>query len=434
MGKFKKGDKVRLRENYSTWPAGTEGTVEKIIGGDLVYTDTVEGAYDYRFELVLPTTTIEPGKHYRLRNGKMTGRISQGDIGFEAIVDGQVKVFDKAGGHVFGNGEFDIVEAWVPKVGERVRFTQNNPNGGKEFGLKGEDFEVATSADNGDSGYGVQIQFKHPKLGWTPRAPLHALEPLYVAAPLRIEVGRFYKTRDGRKVGPMEERRESYGTEYVWHHDRGRRIYKADGTNYDPGANDLIAEWVDEPVVAVANDNVDAAKPANVPKFKVGDVVRVTATGDTYQDKYKGSTFTIDSNEGYLDDEQSWSGRDHGSPYRWKESQLELASTATPTAIVALIEDGQPKPAILPHVHASVESATSEAERLAGLHRGQRFGVYVLHDTRETDLPDYGHEWKNLAARGQKIAAIKELRSLTGLNLVAAKTAVEKWAEYELAA
>lgn len=123
MAKFKVGDRVRRIEthNADNMRIGDTGIVTGVAadGGVMVKPDrggTTQYNFGFYLELITaPTITIEPGKHYRLRNGKVTGRVSTGDIGFEALVDGQVKVFDKAGGAVFG-GE-DIVEAWVPKVG-----------------------------------------------------------------------------------------------------------------------------------------------------------------------------------------------------------------------------------------------------------------------------------------------------------------------------
>lgn len=419
MGKFKVGDRVRCIDSEGTTCVafGAEYEVESF-GGSFVYLKGCAGGmYASRFTHVTPTITIEPGKHYRLRNGKVTGRISQGDIGFEALVDGQVKVFDKAGGAVFSGD--DIVEAWVPKVGERVYVVY-----GHGWNGEGEVKDIAYQTF-------VIILKSGSRAGSSGGFTLQDIEPLLVAAPaqpLRIQQGKFYKTRDGRKVGPMSKR-STYLTAEGWHYNEsGECCYQGMSGETPRPTRDLIAEWVDEPV-AIANDNVAPA----IPKFKAGD--RVVCL-DSYAGQFTaGKTYVVRADHHGREYESVRVERDDSGSTEngWLPKFFKLADTQ-PTAIVALIEDGQPKPAERPHVHASVESATVEAERLAGLYRGQRFGVYVLHDTRETDQPDYGHEWKNLAARGQKIAAIKELRSLTGLNLSAAKTAVEKWTEYELAA
>ncbi len=61
------------------------------------------------------------------------------------------------------------------------------------------------------------------------------------------------------------------------------------------------------------------------------------------------------------------------------------APASTP-AIVALIEGGQPKPSDHPKVHKSEQAATDEAERLAVKYPGQKFGVFVLADSRIADV------------------------------------------------
>ncbi|OKP79804.1 hypothetical protein BTE77_06860 [Ensifer adhaerens] len=357
---------------------GGEYEVESV-GSQFVNLIGVRGGMYTSHFTSTPTITIEPGKHYRLRNGKVTGRVSIGDIGFEAIVDGQVKVFDRAGGAVFG-GE-DIVEAWVPKVGERVRAVNETSIlvAGREYEVERveQDYVFVDRGEFGVADY-----------------PLSYFEPLLVAAPaqpavLTIQQGKFYKTRDGRKVGPMEERCESCGTEYVWHHDRGRRIYKADGTNYDPGANDLIAEWVDEPVVAVANDNVEAAKP----KFKVvGGRQYVGEFGTVFnviKNPHNNRHWPLCSDEEAFETRRFW--KEDGTAWDgYRRGRVEgLASefvAAAPSAIVALIEDGAAKPSSKPKVHASQADATDEAERLALAHPGQLFGVFVLADSKIADV------------------------------------------------
>lgn len=66
---------------------------------------------------------------------------------------------------------------------------------------------------------------------------------------MKIEAGKYYKTRDGRKVGPIENRkREDAEHPFIWNwpDGRGNRIYKPDGTNYSDRNDDLISEWQDE--------------------------------------------------------------------------------------------------------------------------------------------------------------------------------------------
>lgn len=80
---------------------------------------------------------------------------------------------------------------------------------------------------------------------------------------IKIEEGKFYRTRDGRKVGPMAPvRRPSvYAAVWIWTDasngnprcDLGERLWRADGTeHYEPdeeSVHDLVAEWADEPTL-----------------------------------------------------------------------------------------------------------------------------------------------------------------------------------------
>lgn len=84
---------------------------------------------------------------------------------------------------------------------------------------------------------------------------------------LTIQAGRFYKTRDGRKVGPMRRHDDA------WSADGGVRMYIDDGQRYFEydrgGPTDIIAEWVEPVAVAQATAT-----------FKVGDAVDVVGNID----------------------------------------------------------------------------------------------------------------------------------------------------------
>lgn len=143
---------------------------------------------------------------------------------------------------------------------------------------------------------------------------------LELAPSITIETGKFYRTRDGRKVGPMEIWNPA--VEHPWQQQGGSAVFSAGGDIWrDDGSSkydvaQLTAEWfewVDEPA---SNDNAPLTK----------------------------------------------------------------------TAIVALIEGGEPKPSEQPKVHKSEQVATDEAERLAVKYPGQKFGVFVLADSRIADV------------------------------------------------
>lgn len=122
---------------------------------------------------------------------------------------------------------------------------------------------------------------------------------------------------------------------------------------------------------------------------------------------------------------------DGGSDYAPRLISEAPAPKPANSAIVAKLIGDMPKPAPNPFVHADVEAAKVEAERLAGIHPGEPFAVYERVSTHKVEKV-YDHEWQRLAVDGQKIGAIKELRSITGLGLAETKRAVEGWLEREL--
>lgn len=63
---------------------------------------------------------------------------------------------------------------------------------------------------------------------------------------MKIESGRYYKTRDGRKVGPIEHAKD-YDNEYPWWHNEGQLIFDKNGYNAFNRHDDLVEEWADEP-------------------------------------------------------------------------------------------------------------------------------------------------------------------------------------------
>jgi ribosomal protein L7/L12 len=238
------------------------------------------------------------------------------------------------------------------KVGDRVRLTE-------KYGLaKAGDEGVVTGFWDDD---GLDVLFSGVSHGLFARR----VEPVEQPAAFKIEAGKFYKTRNGRKVGPMRAvgANEFYDPEWKWRspqeispvNDQGN--WHVDRIEHP---KDLVAEWIDEPTKA--NDNVVLIKNQ---------------------------------------------------------------------AIVCLIENGQPKPSVNPFVHNSAEAAGTEAKRLARKHLDKTFGVYVLQSTAAEAAPTYRHEWQRLAAKGEKISAIKELRSITGLGLKATKDAVEHWLAHD---
>lgn len=84
---------------------------------------------------------------------------------------------------------------------------------------------------------------------------------------LKIEAGKFYRMRNGRKAGPMEwlpaEDSEFYPWEAQYEREDGELLdgmWMPDGSCYadqEEHPRDLVAEWVDEPIPADLNDTVE---------------------------------------------------------------------------------------------------------------------------------------------------------------------------------
>ncbi|MDH2091088.1 hypothetical protein N5K21_20355 [Rhizobium pusense] len=359
----------------------------------------------------------------RTSNGSLTSTFGSHDKGFVGQIDDIVY----RGGTtdiIFTNGHEGIIteyEPWQPRVGERVRVVRAELSHkadriGLEFNVTHESYKVCN---------GVQTWGGDNAGGCVWRAD--ELEPILAATPkkpttLKIEAGRFYKTRDGRKVGPVRLKATHgsdgpYRINGLWNYlENGLVGSISNGDHKD----DLIAEWIDKPAAKPSNDN---AKP----NFKVGDRVKClksypgqftagkeyVVSADHFGRKYESVKVKVD---------------DAGSTENgWLPEFFELSKPKT-TTIVALIENGQPKPSPTPHVHSSTSAAEKEAKRLAAKYKGKQFGVFTLTTTHEEAAPVYDHKWQNMAALGLKIDAIKELRAVAGLDLLSAKRAVEAFA------
>ncbi len=339
MGKFEKGQRLRVIDNAGAplrYVKGETGLVEEVYAGNMVrLAGKSAGMYEHRFE------------------------------------------------------------AWQPKVGDRVRVVKAVL--AHKYDYVGREFTVTKEAYKVDSG--VQTWGGDNAGGFVWRTD--ELEPLTVtvAAPvaaqaqpatLTIEAGKFYKTRDGRKVGPVNQRDGYLEVEFFHYSTTGECCFLGKSGDDTHPKRDLIAEWVDEPTAEPAKANNDNAAPLANPKFKVGDRVKVTTsrhgesqlgkTGVVINDNYRGGDLTIEIRY----DTPMPSGLDHN---QYSVSDLELvAAPASTPAIVALIENGTAKPSTRPKVHSDQASATTEAERLALEFPGQQFGVFVLADSKIADV------------------------------------------------
>lgn len=282
--------------------------------------------------------------------------------------------FDASGQWFAQSDNLELVEQpWQPKAGDRVRM-KNSVNGYKA------DCGAKIIYNDGSNHLPFAIAFdERQKFGhsaegrtedgfgyWVGAADIELLPSL------KIEAGKCYKTRDGRKVGPV---RWDHGVNGWIVNPGDGSAWGRDGTVRNAALirSDLVAEWIDEP--AVANDNAATAAP----KFKVGDVVRFRDDYGALSYRGKRATVVKVSEWGIQVDV----GGPHGISTERPDS-IELFSTRN-QAIVALIDDGVPKPATRPKVHTNQDDAAKEAERLALLYPGQEFGVFVLATSKIAD-------------------------------------------------
>lgn len=70
---------------------------------------------------------------------------------------------------------------------------------------------------------------------------------------MKLEVGKFYRTRDGRKVGPIETYGDSISYPFMAKHTGGTTVdtYTPDGLYWRGSTNnkhDIVSEWIEGPV------------------------------------------------------------------------------------------------------------------------------------------------------------------------------------------
>lgn len=89
---------------------------------------------------------------------------------------------------------------------------------------------------------------------------------------MKLEVGKYYRTRVGQKVGPMRVNDTGYYVDTHPFADEGTRSYKTNGrylisNNID--SCDIIAEWHDEPVSPVRTVTRKEIVPGTYGKVRV---------------------------------------------------------------------------------------------------------------------------------------------------------------------
>ena len=352
MSKFKVGDRVRLiaiRSGFGV-RGGDWGTVaENNSSCPYVDWDRVGTRWAFRDEdLELIANAFKPGDRV-VRVDEWFGNFHKGDVGIVRECNGE-DIYFEGDSRRYATGSF--AAAPLLKVGDKVL-------------VKRTDY---TAIPAGTVTHIVEIDADGNADLWCADYPegLRFYASEFEAAPtLRIEAGKFYKTRDGRKVGPMRKRNGFFDSSGSHYSTSGTYGYQGGNTCTDE-QKDLIAEW-DEPVAVAPATATPSAK------FKVGDRVKTQFGVGTIVD-------ADNSLVPYLVRHDEWTGgRGRGDGEWWfanKNGEDFTQATPTNTAIVCILRDGNPLPASRPHVHQSVAEAKVEAERLARTSPGDTFAVY----------------------------------------------------------
>lgn len=411
----KVGDRVRFTEDYSRKAkAGDEGEIVGFWnddgnpqGGLSITMDNAStvSCYARRVE-PLPPATVTEGSAAELAPFKIGDRVTNNDKTHVNVEDHWSKHFSAANGDIVDGAlvvasvsEYDIglsnkvgraffympvgmLEPAAPieaetapiaaeeptaelapfKIGQRIRCDDNG--GAPSFFKVGATYTVKSFKGEASN---PLVYVEETGAGMFARR--------FSAIPaLTIEAGKFYRTRDGRKVGPIL----IYSSGEHFHVEDGTflgdQLWNADGTVLSSNrANDLVAEWIDEPAVEAP------AKPAA--KFKVGDKVRalVSSFGDDFK---KGEIYEVSAVEyGRVRVVSDSNGRVNG----WGEGNFELAATPAQSFIVArLTASGEPRPNVRPRVHATLAEAEAEAQRLAD-RLGDTFAVFQRVSSKTVD-------------------------------------------------
>lgn len=400
MSKFKVGDRVRVATmNWGAEQHGKTGTVTNN-NPDSFAGLTVTIKYDVPMKSGLTTNAYAESELEHIYTSCAAAEVDNladeyGAPKAKFKVGDRVRITDAA-----------LYRHNVVKVGDLATITENDY--GDNYVLN-----VETEAEGTIEQWGGSDTFEHV-----------AVAP--ATAALRTEAGKFYKTRDGRKalVGNNDN-----DVTYPFYHTvdgKGWHGITRDGKSCIGFSHqDLIAEWTDEPVAAPAA------------KFKVGDKL-TKRNGYWREEGYEVKK--IEGDRVYLDDTFGGS-----VPYKANDEELVVVKPSvssiadivarhsqTGTAIVAVLEDGQPRPATRPYVHTSTGAAETEANRLARTNPGKEFGVYTLGTVAKVERV-YEHEWQRLAVSGKTYEAKTALTKVAGIEFFQSAMIVNDWLDAEAA-
>lgn len=203
------------------------------------------------------------------------------------------------------------------KVGDKVRslVTQIDVRAGELYEVKTvDDGDVWVIDDVGDNWYLASDEFE--------TLPASAEAPEDKPA-FKIEAGKYYRTRDGRKVGPVADRGRYYCANEMHYNSDGE--CGLEGRHYPSqdwrDRHDLIAEWVDEPVKAVAPVPVQQDAPELTVKlsFDAADVTNAIKT--TLLTTNQGYGFEIARHGDYV-----WVDTGKKAPIVFKATDVQAAA------------------------------------------------------------------------------------------------------------
>ncbi|TCQ79996.1 hypothetical protein EDF68_10341 [Ochrobactrum sp. BH3] len=234
--------------------------------------------------------------------------------------DSGVWVIDDVGDQFYlTNEEFEILPVAIPtfEVGDRVQTIADS----LPWYRAGEVAEVVI-ADGGDDD--CFVRFNSDRM---------ASDSWYVKwkhiqlAPLKIEAGKYYRTRDGRKVGPMNAAEsEGYafsgalvGVGYI-------KIFQSTGVHgsiyiQNEPDFDLIAEWIEEPVKASAPVAVQQDSPELTLKLSFDAVDVTNAIKTTLLKTNQGYGFEIARHGDYV-----WVDTGKKAPIVLKANDVQAAA------------------------------------------------------------------------------------------------------------
>lgn len=240
----------------------------------------------------------------------------------KTVDDGDVWVIDDVGDTwLLLSTEYEILPVVAEsakdkpafKVGDRVRAVDNR--GGL---IIGETYSISSYAEPTGIGQWVNLEGRRSNYSNDGSFLETSFEPV-----LKIEAGKYYRTRDGRKVGPVTDRGGYYCADEM-HYNSGGEC-GLEGRHHPSqdwrDRHDLIAEWVDEPVKAAASVAVQQDVPELTVKLSFDAVDATNAIKTTLLKTNQGYGFEIARHGDYV-----WVDTGKKAPIVLKATDVQAAA------------------------------------------------------------------------------------------------------------